>query len=68
MATGMIVGGLIGPALSGHLADLFDLRVAIGIAGAAAIAAAVTCWTLEETAPRLAGYAHPLTTHSHIRP
>jgi len=55
MATGMIGGGLIGPAVCGRLADLFDLGAAIAICGAAAALAALTCRTLGETAPRLGG-------------
>jgi hypothetical protein len=55
MATGMIGGGLIGPAVCGRLADLFDLGVAIAICGAAAALAALTCRALGETAPRLRG-------------
>jgi len=53
MAFGMIVGGLIGPAVCGRLADWFSLGVAIGVCGAAALAAAATCRALTETAPRV---------------
>ena len=51
MASGMIVGGLIGPAVCGRLADLFNLGVAIGICGGAALVAAAICRAISETAP-----------------
>jgi MFS family permease len=55
MAFGMIVGGLIGPAVCGRLADLFNLGVAIGVCGVAALAAAATCRAIIETAPGVRG-------------
>jgi MFS family permease len=51
MAVGMISGGLIGPAVCGRLADLFDLTAPMWICGSAALAAAVACSRLAETAP-----------------
>ena len=51
MAVGMISGGLIGPAVCGRLADLFDLTAPLWICGGAALAAAVACSGLVETAP-----------------
>lgn len=51
MAVGMISGGLIGPAVCGRLADLFDLTVPMAICGGAALVAAAACSGLVETAP-----------------
>jgi len=58
MAFGMIVGGLIGPAVCGRLADMFNLGVAIGVCGVAAIAAAATCRAITETAPSVRAREH----------
>jgi MFS family permease len=53
MGSGMIVGGLIGPAVCGRLADLIGLGVPLWCCGVAALAGAVTSRGLTETAPNL---------------
>jgi len=53
MGSGMILGGLIGPAVCGRLADLIDLSVPIWCCVVAALAGAITSRGLTETAPFL---------------
>jgi len=51
MGVGQILGGFLGPALGGLLADRFDLSVPLWIATGVATAAALTSLRLDETAP-----------------
>jgi predicted MFS family arabinose efflux permease len=51
MGVGQILGGFLGPALGGQLADRFDLSVPLWNATGVATAAALTSLRLDETAP-----------------
>lgn len=53
MAIGMIVGGIIGPAAFGRLADAYGLSLPLWGCVGAAVAAAAVCSRLDETAPAL---------------
>ena len=55
MLTGMIAGGIAGPAFFGYLADAYDLSVPLWGCAGAAIVAALICSRLTETAPAMVG-------------
>ena len=53
LGIGQIVGGFCTPALAGVMADRYGLQFPLWIAVGAAVAAAISCLWLTETAPRI---------------